>query len=101
MTADHLAPGMRVNGFPIAVVDARAENGGGFGLGYMVRTSAGRSAVPGSVGDFGWTGIYGTQFWVDPKEQMYVVLMTQSGPPATRAKYWTLMRNLVYQAVID
>jgi len=38
---------------------------------------------------------------VDPKEQMYVVLMTQSGPPATRAKYWTLLRNLAYQAVID
>ncbi len=101
MAADHLAPGMRVNGFPIAVVDTRAENGGGFGLGFAVPVSTGRSAVPGSVGDYGWTGIYGTQFWIDPKEQMYVVLMTQSGPPATRAKYWTLMRNLVYQAVID
>jgi CubicO group peptidase (beta-lactamase class C family) len=101
MATDHLNPAMRVNGFPIAVADTRAENGGGFGLGFAVRVSAGRSAVPGSVGDYGWPGIFGTQFWVDPKEQMYVVLMTQSGPPATRVKYWTLLRNLVYQAVID
>jgi len=101
MTADHLAPGMRVNGFPIAVVDARPESGGGFGLGFLVRVSAGRSSIPGSVGDYGWVGIWGTQFWVDPKEQMSVVLMMQSGSGATRAKFWTLMRDLVYQAIVD
>ena len=42
------------------------------GLGYLVRVSTGRSAIPGSIGDFGWVGIHGTQFWVDPKEHMYV-----------------------------
>jgi CubicO group peptidase (beta-lactamase class C family) len=90
-----------VNGFPIAVVDARAENGQSFGLGFTVRVTAGRSAVPGSVGDFGWVGIHGTQFWVDPHEQMFAVMMVQTTDPATRAKYWTLMRDLVYQSFID
>jgi CubicO group peptidase (beta-lactamase class C family) len=93
--------GIRVNGFSVAVIDARPENGQGFGLGFTVRTSAGRTSVPGSVGDFGWTGIYGTQFWVDPKEQMYAVMMLQTATPATRAKYWMLMRDLVYQAIVD
>jgi CubicO group peptidase (beta-lactamase class C family) len=101
MTADHLAGGMRVNGFPIAVIDARPESGAGFGLGYLVRTAAGRSAIPGSVGDFGWVGIWGTQFWVDPKEQMYVVMMLQTGNQPTRVKYWTMLRNLTYQAIVD
>jgi CubicO group peptidase (beta-lactamase class C family) len=101
MTADHLSPGMRVNGFPIPVADTRPENGGGFGLGFGVRVSAGRSTIPGSVGDYGWSGAHGTQFWVDPKEQMYVVFMAQTGSLVTGAHYWTLMRNLVYQGVID
>jgi len=101
MASDHLAPGMRVNGFPAVVLDSRAENGQGFGLGFTVRVSPGRSAVPGSVGDFGWVGIYGTQFWVDLQEQMFAVMMIQTTTPATRTKYWTLMRNLVYQSLID
>jgi len=66
-----------------------------------VRVSAGRSPIPGSVGDYGWVGAWGTQFWVDPKEQMSVVLMMQSGSGTTRAKFWTLMRDLVYQAIVD
>jgi CubicO group peptidase (beta-lactamase class C family) len=101
MASDHLPLGIRVNGFPVAVIDTRPENGLGFGLGFAVRTSAGRSSVPGSVGDFGWTGIYGTQFWVDPKEQMCAVMMLQTATPATRNKYWTVMRDLVYQAIVD
>jgi CubicO group peptidase (beta-lactamase class C family) len=101
MSSDHLAPSMRVNGFPIAAIDTRSENGGGFGLGFAVRVSPGRSAIPGSVGDFGWVGIWGTQFWIDPKEQMYVVMMLQTGSDPTRVRYWTLLRNLAYQAIAD
>jgi len=101
MASDHLPLGIRVNGFSVSVIDARPENGQGFGLGFTVRTSAGRTSVPGSVGDFGWTGIYGTQFWVDPKEQMFAVMMLQTATPATRAKYWTGLRDLVYQAIVD
>ena len=101
MASDHLTPGMRVLGFPIAVIDTRPENGQSFGLGFAVRVSAGRSAVPGSVGDYSWTGASGTQFWIDPKEQMFAILMLQLPGPASaeRIKYWTLMRNLVYQAL--
>ena len=53
------------------------------------------------LGDFGWVGAYGTQFWVDPQAQLFAVMMIQTTTPATRAQYWTLMRDLVYQAHID
>ena len=101
MASDHLPPRTKVNGFAVPVLDTRAENGQSFGLGFAVRVSTGLSAVPGSIGDFGWTGIHGTQFWVDPKEQMFAVMMLQSTDAATKAKYWTLIRNLVYQALGD
>jgi CubicO group peptidase (beta-lactamase class C family) len=33
--------------------------------------------VPGSVGDFFWSGAAGTYFWIDPQEKMYAVMMLQ------------------------
>ena len=55
------------------------------------------SPVPGSVGDYFWGGIYGTSFWVDPTEQMIVVLMVQA--PEQRTHYRELPRHLVYAAL--
>jgi CubicO group peptidase (beta-lactamase class C family) len=69
-----------------------------FGLGFGVRIAQGRNALPGSVGDFGWAGINGTYFWVDPKEEMFAVFMTQV-PQAQTIPYWRLTRDLVYQAL--
>src|SRR5437763_10562517 len=50
------------------------EMGYGFGLGFAVRKEHGRSPVPGSVGEFFWGGVTGISFWIDPQEQMAVVL---------------------------
>jgi CubicO group peptidase (beta-lactamase class C family) len=74
-----------------------AEMEQGFGLGFAVRTDAGRNPLPGSVGDYYWGGAQGTYFWVDPKEQLYVVFMMQS--PQARLPYRFLLRQLVYQAL--
>jgi len=52
-----------------------------FGLGFMVRQEAGLAAVPGSAGEFMWAGAAGTFFFVDPKEQLVAVLMTQTPGP--------------------
>ncbi|MBI0539482.1 hypothetical protein D9599_28615 [Roseomonas sp. KE2513] len=73
------------------------ENGHGFGLGFVVRNSAGRTPLPGSVGDYSWAGAYGPYFWIDPKEDLYAVLMIQG--PANRMYYRYAMRQLVYQAL--
>ena len=51
----------------------------------------------GSVGDYTWNGVGGTHFWVDPKEDMFVVFMIQS--PRQRQHYMTVIRNMIYAAI--
>ena len=54
------------------------EMGQGFGLGFCVRTAEGHNPLPGSVGNFYWTGAWGTTFWVDPREQLIAIQMIQT-----------------------
>jgi CubicO group peptidase (beta-lactamase class C family) len=72
--------------------------GYGFGLGFAVRRTAGVAPNEGSVGDYTWNGVGGTHFWVDPKEDMFVVFMIQS--PRARPHYMNLIRDMVYAAVM-
>ena len=74
--------------------------GYGFGLGFMVRTGQGMAGVHGSAGEAMWAGYGGTYFWIDPKEQIVAVLMSQ-GPAATRGYYRKMVKQLVYQSIID
>jgi CubicO group peptidase (beta-lactamase class C family) len=100
MTADHLLPGTRYGSdlFPLFGGLAPAPaTGYGFGLGFAVRTAEGRSPVPGNLGDYFWTGAYGSYFWVDPKEDLYAVLMLQG--PSDRVQYRYALRQLVYGAL--
>ena len=71
-----------------------------FGLGFAVREAPGVAGLPGSPGEYMWAGFAGTYFWVDPKEELVGVLMTQA-PSATRAYYRRLLKQLVYQAIVD
>ena len=66
----------------------------GFGLGFGVRRVNGLDSFPGSAGSYYWGGIAGTTFWIDPKEDLWAVLMLQA--PAQREYYRMLFRNLVY-----
>jgi len=72
----------------------------GFGLGLAVRTTPGIVPLLGSVGDFSWPGAYGTNWWVDPHEELTVVWMAHS-PGSIRWKYRQLINALVNQAIID
>src|SRR2546422_10850444 len=72
--------------------------GFGFGLGFAVRRDAGVANVQGSVGEFSWGGAGGTYFWIDPKEDMFVVFAMQS--PKQRTYYRPLLKNMVYGAVV-
>lgn len=75
------------------------RDGQGFGLGFMVRTRTGQNMVPGSPGVFYWQGAWGTAFWVDPKEKLIAVLLVQV-PLLQGPHYHSLIRNLVYQALM-
>jgi CubicO group peptidase (beta-lactamase class C family) len=71
--------------------------GYGFGLGFAVRKEAGVALTPGSVGDYNWGGAGGTYFWVDPKENMFVVFAMQS--PRNRVPFRQVLRDMVYAAI--
>jgi CubicO group peptidase (beta-lactamase class C family) len=98
MTSDHLGtrvaapfqPGELLLGTP----------GYTFGLGFAVRQGDGVAGVPGSAGEFMWAGYAGTYFWVDPKEEIVGVYMTQA-PSPIRAYYRKMFKSLVYQALVD
>lgn len=93
MTSDHLGdlPGAR------ATPDFLPGPGYGFGLGFAVRIAAGDAIVPGSLGDYNWSGLAGTYFWVDPTEELAAIFLMQA--PEQRAHYRQLFRNLVYAAL--
>ena len=94
MTSDHLGT-MKI--VPLGGVGT----GYGFGLGFAVRTQPGISPVSGSVGEYRWGGAAGTAFWVDPKEEMITVLMTQGAPGPARGYTSTLFRQMVRQAIVE
>lgn len=75
--------------------------GYGFGLGFAVRLAAGEAPFPGSVGDYFWSGVGGTYFWVDPVRGFFVLLMMQTSSAAQRLHYRSLSRALVYAALED
>src|SRR6185437_2672863 len=80
MTSDHLSPEFRHGSSTPVLFGALAPMsplGLGFGLGFAVRTHAGRNPLPGSVGDYSWSGVTGTYFWIDPQLQLIAVLLTQ------------------------
>ena len=72
--------------------------GYGFGLTVAVRRNAGGSAFMGAPGAFGWSGVFGTYFWVDPVERLAVVFMAHA-PGEMRLRYRRLVNMLTYQAL--
>jgi len=71
--------------------------GQGFGFGFGVMTDLADADALGSVGTYYWSGAYCTYFFVDPKEKMISVMMTQTAPFS--GYYEQKMRQMVYQAI--
>ncbi len=91
MTSDHMSAAIAPG--PLYVPGP----GFGFGLGFAVRKDPGVSPLAGSVGEFNWGGAGGTFFWIDPKEDLFVVFMMQS--PKQRVPYRAVLKNMIYAAV--
>jgi len=90
MASDHLTPDVKIGGTLMAP-------GHGFGLGFCVRTHSGIAPFSGSVGQFFWSGMAGTFFFIDPKEELFAVFMMQG--PGQREYIRNLLRDGVYAAV--
>lgn len=95
MTSDHL--GAHVHNRIADTMDPAAE-GYGFGLGFAVRRADGIAALAGTAGDYYWSGVFGTYFWIDPAEDLSCVLMA-AAPGEIRLRFRQLSRALVYQAM--
>jgi CubicO group peptidase (beta-lactamase class C family) len=92
MASDHIGPETKI---------ARDEfyfpgEASGFGLGFAVRTEVpANTAWP--LGEYRWDGVGGTFFFVDPKDDMFTLLMMQA--PSQRGRIETELKALVYQAL--
>jgi CubicO group peptidase (beta-lactamase class C family) len=95
MTTDQVGPGSGVARdyfyFP--------GDGFGFGLGFGVRTDPGNAKPPppGSLGELKWDGASGCYFVVDPKQDMFFVLLEQT--PSERQKIQPAVKKMIYEAL--
>ncbi|MDQ1081360.1 serine hydrolase [Pseudoroseomonas cervicalis] len=98
MTSNHLRGDMAAMG-QARWSESTAE-GIGFGLGFSVTLDPARAQILGTPGEYAWGGAASTAFWIDPAEEMAVILFTQLTPSSTYPIRREL-RVLTYQAVID
>jgi CubicO group peptidase (beta-lactamase class C family) len=97
MSHNHLPGSKDLPDLAVSLFSEVTYAGVGFGLGFAVSVSPARGLLPGSPGDLSWGGLASTYFWVDPREQLIVIFMTQLTPSATYPIRREL-RTLVYSA---
>jgi CubicO group peptidase (beta-lactamase class C family) len=75
--------------------------GVGFSLGCGVNVDVAKTRLPGSLGEYFWGGAAATAFWIDPREELAVVFMTQVIGSEARLALRRDLRTLVYSAMTD
>lgn len=91
---------MAANHLPKSIGEIRPNSGIGFGLDFAVMLDPVAAGSPGSVGEYYWGGAASTLFWVDPKEKLIAILMTQFRP-SRQYPLRQQLRTLVYQAIVN
>ena len=99
MTRNHLAGGRDLTDMAIGAFSETAYEGTGFGLGFATTLSEVAAGQLGE-GDYFWGGAASTIFWVDPREDLIVIFMTQLMPSAT-FNFRGQLKNIVYGAIED
>lgn len=100
MTLNHLPGGRDIAEMSNSTFSEAGYPGIGFGLGFATTVDVARTQMPGSVGDFFWGGGASTAFWIDPKEGLIVVFMTQL-LPSTTYRIRRDLRSWIYGAIRD
>ena len=98
MTANHLPGDLAAMGTPRFAETSYA--GIGFGLGFSVMLDPAKAQIVGTPGEVAWGGMASTAFWIDPKEDLAVVLMTQL-IPSSALPIRKELRVLTYAALVD
>jgi CubicO group peptidase (beta-lactamase class C family) len=76
-------------------------SGIGFSIGCGVNVDVAKTRLPGTLGEFFWGGAASTAFWIDPKEELAVVFMTQVMGTDARLTLRRDLRTLVYSAMTE
>jgi CubicO group peptidase (beta-lactamase class C family) len=92
MTSDHIGPETKVARDYFYFPGASS----GFGLGFAVRTAQPPN-TSWPLGEYRWDGVAGTFFFVDPKDDMFVIFMVQT--PSQRGRIQLALKTLIYQAL--
>jgi len=91
MTSDHIGPETGI----ARDRDYWPGPTSGFGLGFAVRTS---QPLPGwPLGEYRWDGVGGTFFFIDPKDDLFVILMVQTS--SQRGRIQLKLKTLIYEAL--
>ena len=102
MTANHLhaPPDNNMAALGTARFSESTYEGIGFGLGVSVMLDPARAQILGTPGEIAWGGAASTAFWIDPAEDLIVILLTQLTPSSTYPIRRQL-RVLTYAALAD
>ena len=76
-------------------------SGIGFSIGCGVNIDVAKTRLPGTLGEYFWGGAASTAFWIDPKEDLTVVFMTQVIGTDARLTLRRDLRTLVYSAMTE
>jgi CubicO group peptidase (beta-lactamase class C family) len=71
-----------------------------FGYGFFIISENGSRSTPSQAGTYSWGGVFSTSYWVDPKEDMLVIIYRQMWGPHV-ADTDKAFKPLVYQAIND
>ena len=99
MHRNHLAGGKDLASMAIGAFSETAYEGVGFGLGFAMTLGEVEAGTLGA-GDYYWGGAASTIFWVDPKEDLVAIFMTQLMPSAT-FNFRGQLKNIIYSAIVD
>jgi len=100
MLMNHLPTGGDLTSMGQAVFSETPYDGIGFGLGFSVMLDPATARILGTPGEGAWGGAASTYFWVDPGEELIVILMTQL-LPSSSYPIRREMRVAAYQAIVD
>ena len=100
MTMNHLPGGQDMDHLAERAFSETSYEGVGFGLGFAVTLDPAANQTIGSRGSFSWGGAASTGFWIDPAEELIVIVLTQLLPSSTYPMRREL-QSLVYQALVD
>ena len=99
MASNHLPDNKDLTEMSQSAFSETTYQGVGFGLGFSVILDPVKTQSLTDIGEYGWGGAASTVFWVNPKEEMVVIFLTQLLPSSTYQVRREL-RSLIYSSLM-